>query len=118
MTAQAIMENGTYNLTKIISTDIINDPSGWMVNFNSEMGGFVFVSMLIVLAIVLFILARTLDDVKDSKAAVYSGLITSVIGFVLFLVEYEGSKIISFEQWFVFLVATAIAILIDRIGRN
>lgn len=115
----AIMENYTYNLTKIISADIINDTPGWIFNFNSELGGFLVVSFLAVLAIVLFILARRLEGVKDSKAAVYSGLVVSVIALLLFFVDAgAGAKILSFNQLMIFLVATSLAILIDRIARN
>lgn len=119
MVANAFMENGTYNLTKIISEDVISNPTSWLTNFNAELGGFFIVAILAVVAIVLFILARGVGDIKDSKAAVYSGLVVSVISLLLFFIEpVSGVKLLTFNQLMVFLVATAVAILIDRIARN
>ena len=119
--SNAFMENFTYNLTKIVSTDIIDDPTQWIFNFNSEMGGTIIIAGLATLAIVLFLLARNLENVqgrvKDSEAAVYSGLIVSVIGLLLFFIEVGGEKILTFEQLLIFLVATGIAILINSINR-
>jgi len=117
--ASAIMENYTYNLTKIISDDIINEPTSWLVNLNGELGGFVITAFLAVLAIVLFILARQNDNIKDSAAAVYSGLVVSVIGLLFFFIEPVTSvKLLTFNQLLIFLVATSISILIDRVARN
>ena len=108
---------GTYNLSSIISGDIINDPTNWLISFNSELSGLLIVSFMVVFAIVLFVIARQNDDVKDSRAAVYSGLVVSVIGLLLFFIEPNGGdKLLSFGQLLIFLVATSISILIDRIS--
>lgn len=116
--ANAIMENYTYNLTKIISVDIINEPSTWLFSFNNELGGFLLIGLLAVFGIILFILARQIEEVKDSRAAVYSGLIVSVLALLLFFIEADGNKVLSFDQLMVFLVITGLAIIIDRIARN
>lgn len=114
----AIMENLTYNLTKIISTDIINEPNTWLFNFNNEMSGILFLSFMVVFAIVLFLLARQLEGVPDTQAAVYSLLIVSVLGLLLFFIEVDGSKLLSFEQLLPFLIALSLSVGADRLTRN
>jgi len=117
MTA-AIMDNFTYNLTKIISTDIIEEPTTWLFNFNSEMGGIIFLAFLVVFAIVLFVLARQLEGVADTKAAVYSLFIVTLLGTLLFFIEVSGSKLLTFGQLLFFLIALALAVGADRLVRN
>jgi len=116
--SNAIMENYTYNLTKVFSADVINEPTSWLANFNNELGGIMIIGFLLVFAIILFILARQLEGVKDSKAAVYSTLVTAVIALLLFFIEADGEKLLSFGQFLPFLAALALAVLIDKIMRN
>ena len=116
--ANAIMENGTYNLTSIISADIIEHPTSWLYNFNAQLGGFMFVAFLTVFAIVLFLLAKNLGDVKDTQSAVYSLLITSIIATMLFFIEVDGAKLLSFAQLMFFLAGLGLSVLADRIIRN
>lgn len=118
MTVNAIMENYTYNLTGIVSADLINDPTRWAYSFNTELGGLWIIGLMAAFAIGLFFMAYKIGDIKHSKAAVYSGLVTSVIGLLLFFIEVDGNKLLTFPQLMIFLVATGIAILIDKIARN
>ena len=112
-----IMENN-YNLTNIFSSSAIDNPTSWLSNFNSELSGLFFIALLAVFAIILYILAKEIDNVKDSQAAVYSGFIVTIIGVLLFFIEVGGEKLLSFNQLLIFIIATALAILADRIIRN
>lgn len=112
------MDNYTYNLTKIVSTDIVNDPTSWFYNYNAELGGFIIVAFLLVIGIILFILAREAENIKDTKAALYSGIIMSVIALLLFFIEVDGNKLLSFSQLMIFLGLTAMLIIADKIMSN
>ncbi len=116
--ATTIMENYTYNLSNIISTDIINEPTTWLFNFNNEMSGVFLLSILVVFAIVLFLLSRQLEEVVDTQALVYSLFIVSVLALLLFFIEVDGSKLLSFEQLLFFLVALGLSVGADRLIRD
>lgn len=109
-----ILDNLTYNLTNIISPKIINEPNLWLAAFNNEMSGYFIITSLAVIGIVLFIAARNMN-VKDSEAAVYSGMIISVAGLLLFFVD-TGSyvKLVTWPQEFILIVITAISIFINK----
>lgn len=104
---------GYYNLSKVISTDMIEDPTTWLFNFNVEMGGLFVVGSLLAFGVALFFIARNLEGVKDSEAAVASGFVLSVIGTLLFFIEVGGDKILSFDQLLLFLIITAVSIIVN-----
>lgn len=111
MNTSNIMES-QYNLTKIISGDIIDNPTSWFSNFNSELGGYLFITLVAVLGLVLFFVMRERSNVKDSEAALFSGFIISLVSLLAFLVTaVEGVKIISFEQFVTVLVFTGVMVI-------
>lgn len=116
--ATTIMENLTYNLSKIISTDIIDEPTTWLFNFNNEMSGVFLLAIMIVFSIVLFLLARNLEEVADTQAAVYSLLIVSVLGLLLFFIEVDGAKLLEFTQLLPFIIGLGLAVGADRLVRD
>jgi len=116
--SEAILENYTYNLTNILSTDIIDAPNNWLAAFNHEMMGFPIITMLLVIGVVLFIGARSIN-VKDSEAAVYSGLIISFVGLLLFFIDTGNYvKLITWTQEFLLILITAIAILMNKVMKR
>jgi len=110
-----IMEDFTYNLTKVFSSDIIERPDVWIGTMNNLLNGWIMVSFLVVLAIVLFLMSKRIDDVSDSQAAMYSGIVTSILGILLFFIEpVEGMKLISFIQLVPFFTVTLLAVAYNR----
>lgn len=113
-----IMENGTYNLSKIISTDMLENPASWLANFNGEMNGQFIIFCLGASLLTLFFIARTLDGVTDSEAAVASTLVISIVATLLFFIVVEGQKLLSFDQLMIFLVLMAVSVLGNEINKR
>ena len=109
--------NATYDLTHIISKDAIEDPVSWLGYYSGEMNSIVVISLLSVFGIIIFAYTRTLSDVSDSEAAMYAGLITSIVGLLIFLAEVSITgthKIIQWGHLFIFLQITSEAIFINK----
>ena len=113
-----ILENQTYNLTKLFSPDLLNDPARWIVNYNEAMGGFYMITALAIIGIVLFIIAKRSDEIEDTQAAVYAGAVTSITGVLLFLIRVDGVKLLEWYHLTIFIVLTMLAIIIDKVTRK
>lgn len=117
--AAPIMDNYTYNLTKIISDDAISNPGSWLTNFNETMNGIFIGTIFYAIAIVLYVVMRRQEGVDDIEAAVYTGLIMSVVGMILYLVEpFSGVKLLSWEAYVPILIITAGAIGMNFFSRR
>ena len=113
MSNYSVMD-ANFNLTSILSTDLINSPNSYALAFNSEMGGILFISLLVVIGIVLFIGTKNSGVVSsDTEALSFAGIVTSFLGvlfFVLRLVEW---------LWLVpILLITGIAIYMNFTNRQ
>jgi len=115
-----IMENGTYNLSGILSVDAIERPDVWWANFNIEMNGIVVISLLAAIGIILFFVSRLRTE-SDTEAGVYSGVIISFVGLLLFIISITGlteTKLLTWEQFFIFPLITGLFILADFISKR
>jgi len=110
-----------YNLTPLMDGSIVEDPPSWLANFNLNMGGFFFVTTLYIFVVVLFLVIRRRDEVKDSEAALYAGFIGSIIGVLTFLIQTgvtEMPKLITWGQLLPVIVLTAVMVIFNYINRN
>ena len=105
---------GDYNLSSIVSADIINEPTKWLFNFNSELGGWFLIISLAVIGLILFLTMRKADNIKDTEAASYSGFIISIAGLLLVLIKVDGNSLLTFTQVFPIWVITGISVMVDR----
>ena len=107
--ASNIMENN-FNLTKIFTRDPIENPTKWFGAFNELMSGYFTITVLTVVGGVLFLLMRNNPNTSDTEAVVYSGLVCSVVGLLLFLADImtgNTTKLITWTQLMPFMVITA-----------
>lgn len=115
----SILEDFQYNLTRIFSSNIIERPERWVGDINIMMGGIVIISFLILLGIVLFLVSKSVNDVSDSQALMYTGLIISFLGTLLFFIEpYEGVKLIPFTYLVPVYVITLLSIVYNRMVKR
>jgi len=107
-----------YNLTGLTNFDMVNDPTGWLINFQSLSGVPIVGTALVGVGVVLFFIMR--ENVNsDSEALAYSGLITSIAGILLFLVKNgSGVPLVGWGFLVPIFLITAFSILANMIGRN
>lgn len=111
----------TYNLTPLMDGSIVDEPVSWLANFNLSMGGIVFITFLYVFIAVLFLVVRRRDEVKDSEAALYAGLMGTIIGVMVFLIRTgvaEAPKLIEWGALLPIIVITALMVIFNYINRN
>jgi len=117
--ATQILEDYTYNITSIMSDDVILEPATWLSNYNVLLNGWPIVIFLVVFAISLFVLMRKVEATTDSESAVYAGLMTSFIGVMLFLIKIDGvTKLLTWTQLLPFIVVTFIAIIVNYVNKR
>ena len=105
------LSNGTYNLSKILSTDSVNNTHEWWANFVNLIGSFAMPTILIVIGVVLFYRIRTDTSIGDSKAFAYSGLVISLVATILWVITITSTtQIMTFGQCLPIYVMTALAI--------
>lgn len=120
MVNESIMDIN-YNLSKVFTQDIVNDPVTWFGALTNEVGGFITLGILIALGIILFLAVRKREEVTDVEAGMYAGLITSIIGVMLFLISLPlepGTKILTWVQLVPILVITGIFIILSRVNKR
>lgn len=113
--------DSNYNITAILTTSPVDNPEQWLSVVNQELAGWMIVTILYVLGVVLFYAFQKFNpDKSDSFALVYSGLIVSLLGAFFFLVDVgtPGIKLIYWYQLAPMLIVTALAIAIDRFKRQ
>jgi hypothetical protein len=113
-----ITEGATYNLTKLTTVDAVNHPDLLIFNLNSLFNDLLVITLLWVTMIILFMIIRSQDNVKDTEAASYAGVIVSVGSILILFINIEGSSLVSFAQVFPLWVITGLAILMDKILGN
>ena len=78
--------SANYNLTAILSNDLITNTNGWAVAFNNELGGIVGISFIAVVGIVMYMGLKTNNVVSsDTEALSFSGFICTVLS-IFFIV--------------------------------
>lgn len=108
-----------YNLTKVFSTDVFDNPTGWFAGLNNELSGYVITGILVFIGVVMFVYMKENKGLKDSEAGLFSGVIISIVGLLLFVASTGTSvKLLSWEQYMLFLVITASLIIVNFIGRR
>lgn len=111
-----------YNLTKLITSSnesIIGNPPLWLGNFNNEMGGIVLTVLLYVFGVILFLVVRRRDEVKDSEALLFAGFMTTIIGVLAFVIDTGlETKLISWPALLPIIIITAFAVILNYINRN
>lgn len=115
------VSNCLYNLSKIVEGDlIVTDTATWVSVFDSVAGGFVTVGLLAFFGIALFIITRRLEMVQnDSEALVYSSLITTVLGVLLFLIPTaNGAKLLIWSRLLPFVIILLVSVFVDFLNRR
>jgi len=75
-----------WNLTAILSNDIITNTNGFAVAFNSEMGGILGIAFIAVVGIVIFVGMRVNNVVQtDTEALSFAGFVSTIMS-IFFLV--------------------------------
>lgn len=113
--ASLFME-GTYNLTKIVETDVVSNPDLFLLNINQALDGWLVIALIYATLIVLFLIARQNENVKDTEALSYSGVIISFVALFLLFIKIDGARLVTFLQVFPIWVITGIAILLDKLN--
>lgn len=115
MVNETLIMEGNYNLTKLISFDVIGNPTQWLANYNSEMSSYAIFTILLLIGLILFFTIRTRPESTDAEALLYSSIICAISGLFLFLVDVSvdiGVKLITWEQLVVFMVIAFVAIIV------
>ncbi len=115
-----ILINGTYDLTTIISDDIIEAPVKWIAHYNAEMSGFFVITFLILFGLLLYRMTKE-RGFSDPQAVMFAGFITTFVGLIAFLLSISADpanigKIITWAQLMPFIVITMVAIVVDKTG--
>jgi len=117
MTNSTIM-NGTYDIQGLLSIDPVTSGPSFIITLNNLLGGWAIVIFIAILALILFLLSRQLEGVSDTRAGMYAGLVVSVIGLFMVLIDFNGSKLLTFSQWVPFFVITIIFVFVDKVNKN
>ena len=112
-----IMTNYTYDVSSMINSSIIDNPTGWLSGLNVGVGGFLMLGLLASIGIILFLSMRNFVT-SDSEALSYSGLVVSIAGILIFVINTGGAKLITWPQLLPFFLITAIAFYVDFTSRN
>lgn len=110
--------SANYNLSAFLGTGAVDNPANFVSNLQVVSHVPLFSVLLVGIGLVLFFVMRN-NVTTDSEALAYSGLITSISGILLFLVQTtSGVKLVS---WFllapIFLI-TAFALFSNMSSRN
>lgn len=113
--SNASIINGTYDIGGLFAIDPISNGPSWLGAVNTELGGWFMLSVLVVVGLILFLAARKLDGVSDTRALVYAGFISSFSGMLLVIVSLTTeNNLLGWEQWSVVFILTLIAIGLDK----
>lgn len=110
-----------YNLTPLMDGSLVSDTPQWLANFNVNMGGIFFTVCLYIFVGMLFLIARRRPETTDSEAALYAGLIGTIIGVLTFLIQtgvQAMPKLIPWQNLVPIILITAIMIVFNHISRN
>lgn len=103
-----------WNLTAILSNDLVTNTNSFAVTFNNEMGGVLGISFIAVIGIVIFVALKANNVVAtDTEALSFAGFVSSVLAIFLLL--------IGLVDWIYCLpvfVITAIAIYLNFTRQN
>ena len=115
-----VMTDLNYDLSGIANNSIIDNPAGWLSSTDQAAGGYIAITILAVIGLVLFLTMRESEKVNsDSEAFVYAGLITTFAGILLFVIDTgTGAKLITWVQLVPFILLTAIGIFINFTNRK
>lgn len=113
-----------FNLTPLMTTgtnSAIDNPPNWLAHWNQQLGNWGLVTFLYCFTALLFLIVRRRPEVKDSEATLYAGLVGSVLGVMLFVINItviDGYKLITWGQLLPIIVITAFAIMLNMANRN
>lgn len=113
-----------YNLTGLLTAgndSAIDSPTNWLAAWNQQLGNIGIVTFLYVFAALLFLIIRRKEEVKDSEAGVYAGLMGTVLGVFLFVIDITNItdyKLITWAQLLPIVVLTGFAIYSNIMDRN
>lgn len=108
-----------YNLSRILEVDVITEPGTFLYVFDSVAGGFLMITFLAVLGLVVFVVTRN-NNVDDLDSIIFSSFMTTIIGVLLFLVplNIEGAKLITWARLIPFIVILLISVFIKKSNLN
>lgn len=112
------LEGCTYNLSRLLNNDIINSPHNWVASYNGMLDGYPVIMLLAVVAILLYLGIKKTSG-YDSEAAVYSGIITTFLGIILFLIKIDdGTKLVTWPYLVPFVVLTFVVIIANYVNKK
>lgn len=112
------VEGCTYNLSKLFNNDVINAPHNWLGAYNGMLDGYPIIMLLAVIGILLYLGIKKTSG-YDSEAAVYSGIITTFFGIILFLIRIDdGTKLVTWPYLVPFVVLTFVAIIANYVNKR
>jgi len=107
-----------YNLTRLASLNIIDNPADVLNFWNTAMNGSGVFIFLGVVGLVLFLASRKFVD-SDSEALSYASLIVTIAALFLFLIkDSSGEKVLGWGFFAIFLIITAISSYLNMINRK
>jgi len=118
--ANATIINATYDLTNIISNEVLNDPPYWLALINQQVGGFIFVTFLAIFGVVLWLIQKN-NGSTDGESIAYAGLICTVVGAFLFVIQITAMpnvKLLTWVQLLPFFVVTAVAMIMNKVNQK
>lgn len=120
MTDPSILWNYTYNMTGIVGVNVANETERWVGSVNEALGGVMFLGLLIAFGIILFVSIRsTHPNLSDTKSLMWSGLITTFTGVLLFIVDTGlGVKLIEWQYLLPVILITGLAALLDKMSKR
>ena len=119
ITPQNILTGYNYNLSTLISDAAIEQPSNWFANFNELLDYFPATVFLAAFGIIVFVILKFKTQSSDSEALAYSGIVTTFIGVLMFVMSsVSGVKVLSWVQFVPFIILTAIFIFINMSNKN
>lgn len=120
MASNVSVINATYDLTQLFSAQVIEDPVATLHAANSLVGGWMIPGFLLLFGLVLFLIMR-FNNVSDTEAGAYAGIITSFLAVLLFVVDitaFPGTKLIAWQALIPFFVITGIFLVMNTTNRR
>jgi len=107
-----------YNLTKLVSINAIDNTADVVSWWNNIFGGSGIFILLGVVGLVLFLASRKFVD-SDTEALSYAGLIVTLAGIFLFMVQTsDGSKLLGWGYLMIIVLITGIATYLNFTNRG
>ena len=111
--------DANYNLTAILSNNLVTDTNKWAIAFNNEMGGLLGISFIAVIGIVIFVGMKYYNsNISDTEALTYAGFISSILSIFFIVLRNSEGALLEWTYALPIFVITAIAIYLHNTSRD